>query len=121
MWSMHLFEKGNSSVKISLCNIIESTATSQTEEICQVLGNSQKLVHEIVNVLLLFGQNCCEVSKAAIKAISALCSLQSNRESLVNGGAINGIITYISACEKRQQQKNLGRKKSHIMGSNSFF
>ncbi|XP_004502944.1 U-box domain-containing protein 25-like [Cicer arietinum] len=100
---MLLFEKGTSSIKTSLCVLIDySTTSSQTEEVCHVLGNSQKLVHEIVQVV---NQNCSEVSKAAIKALSALCSLQSNRESLVRAGAIDGIITYISECETRH--KNL--------------
>lgn len=98
-----LFEKGTSSVKTSLCHLIDSisTAASITEEVCHMLGNSQKLVREIV---LVIGQNC-EVSMAAIRAMSALCSLQSNRESLVKAGAIDGIIAYISGCETRQ--KNL--------------
>lgn len=99
-----LFEKGTSSIKTSLCLVIDhSTATAQTEEVCEVLGNSQKLVHEIVQVV--FNKNYDKVSEAAIKALSALCSLESNKESLVKGGAINGIITYISRCENRQ--KNL--------------
>ncbi|XP_061343733.1 U-box domain-containing protein 26-like [Gastrolobium bilobum] len=94
-----LFERGTSSVKTSLCHVIDSTAALQTEEVCYVLGKSHKLLHEII---LLVSQNC-EVSKAAIKALSALCSLQSNRESLVKAGAIDGIITYISGSETRQK------------------
>ncbi|CAL0327587.1 unnamed protein product [Lupinus luteus] len=71
---MQLFEKGTISVKIILCNLIESTASSSKTE------------------------------EAAIKAISALCSLQSNKESLVRAGAIDGIITYISGCETKQKK-----------------
>jgi hypothetical protein len=78
---------------------------SQTEDLCHVLGNSQKLVHEIVQVVV--NQNSDddddEVSMAAIKALSALSSLESNKESLVKGGAIDGIITYISRCENGQK------------------
>lgn len=96
-----LFEKGTISVKTSLCYLIDSTASPQTEEVCYMLGHSQKLVHEIV-VLVRQGS---EVSKVAIKALSALCSLQSNRENLVREGAIDGVIAYISGCETRQ--KNL--------------
>ncbi|KAG5035898.1 hypothetical protein AAZX31_04G193800 [Glycine max] len=94
-----LFEKGTSSVKTSLCHIIDSIASPQTEEVCHMLGHSHKLVHEIV---VLVRQNC-EVSKVAIKAMLALCSLQSNRENLVREGAIDGVITYISGCETRQK------------------
>ncbi|XP_020228007.1 U-box domain-containing protein 25 [Cajanus cajan] len=96
-----LFEKGTISVKTSLCHLVDSTAAPQTEEVCHMLGHSQKLVHEIV---VLVSQSC-EASKVAIKALLALCSLQSNRENLVRGGAIDGVITYISGCETRQ--KNL--------------
>ncbi|OIV89936.1 hypothetical protein TanjilG_31854 [Lupinus angustifolius] len=107
---MLLFEKGSVSIKVSLCNIIESTASSsKTEDICYMLGNSNKLVQEIV---LICHQNC-ELSKAAIKALSALCSLQSNKESLVRAGAIDGIITYISGCETKE--KNLAPLAMNII------
>ena len=100
---MLLFEKGTSSVKSSLCHLIELAASSEeTQELCCTLGNSHKLVHEIV---LVVRQNS-EASEDAVKAISALCSLQSNRESLVRGGAIDGIITYISSGSERGH-KNL--------------
>ncbi|KAE9608686.1 hypothetical protein Lal_00020703 [Lupinus albus] len=102
---MLLFEKGSISIKISLCNLIESTS----EDICYMLGNSHKLVQEIV---LICHQNC-ELSKAAIKALSALCSLQSNKESLVRAGAIDGIITYISGCETKE--KNLAPLAMNII------
>lgn len=97
-----LFEKGSPNIKTSLCNLIDSAATSNSEELLLVLGNSQKLLNEIVH---LASQNNCESSRAAIKAISALCSLQSNRENLVQARAINGIMSYISGCETRE--KNL--------------
>nr|KYP67857.1 U-box domain-containing protein 22 [Cajanus cajan] len=93
-----LFEKGTNSVKSSLCRVIESaSSTSDTQDLCSILGNSHKLVHEIVHVV---NQNY-EVSVDAIKAMSALCSMQSNRESLVRGGAIEEIIRYISSSERR--------------------
>ncbi|XP_061346808.1 U-box domain-containing protein 26-like [Gastrolobium bilobum] len=98
-----LFQKGTSSVKISLCHLIESASSSQTEELCCVLGNSRVLVHEIV---LVASQNC-EASEDAIKGLSALCSLQCNRESLVRGGAIDGIITYISSSGSERRKKKL--------------
>ncbi|XP_028766059.1 U-box domain-containing protein 25-like [Neltuma alba] len=97
-----LFEKGSPNIKTSLCNLIDSAAAAHLEEVLLRLGNSQKLLNEIVH---LAGQNNCEASRAAIKAISALCSLQSNRENLVIAGAIDGIMRYISGCETRD--KNL--------------
>ncbi|KAK7358821.1 hypothetical protein VNO77_00761 [Canavalia gladiata] len=96
---LQLFENGTSSVKTSLCHLIESSSSSsQTEELCAILGNSHKLVHEIVQVI---NQNC-EVSEYAIKGILALCSLQYNKESLVRGGAIDGLIKYISSYSQRR-------------------
>lgn len=89
-----LFEKGTNSVKSSLCHVIESaSSSSETQDLCSALGNCHNLVHEIVQVV----NKNHEVSGDAIKAMSALCSLQSNRESLVRGGAIDEIIRYISS------------------------
>uniref|UniRef100_K7KR67 U-box domain-containing protein n=1 Tax=Glycine max TaxID=3847 RepID=K7KR67_SOYBN len=77
-----LFEKGTNSVKTSLCRVIESSSSSsETEDLCSTLGNSHKLVHEIVQVV---NQNY-EVSGDAIKAI------------LVRGGAIEEIMRYITS------------------------
>ncbi|KAK7247583.1 hypothetical protein RIF29_42468 [Crotalaria pallida] len=107
-----LFEKGTNSVKTSLCHLIESAAKAfQTEELCCILGNNHKLVHEIVQ---LVHQNC-EVSEDAIKVISALCSLQGNIESLVREGAMDGIITYISSSGCERTQKNLAPLAMSIM------
>ncbi|KAL2342914.1 hypothetical protein Fmac_004199 [Flemingia macrophylla] len=89
-----LFEKGTNLVKSSLCRVIESASSSpETQDLCSILGNSDKLVQEIVHAV---NQNY-EVSGDAIKAMSALCSMQSNRESLVRGGAVEGIMRYISS------------------------
>ncbi|TKY60434.1 U-box domain-containing protein 26 [Spatholobus suberectus] len=110
-----LFEKGTNSVKTSLCRVIESTASSsETEDLCSILGNSHKLVHEIVQVV---NQNH-EVSGDAIKAMSALCSLQSNRESLLRGGAIDGIMRYISS-ERRYLAPIAMRIVEKLMGLES--
>ncbi|QHO58426.1 hypothetical protein HN51_012834 [Arachis hypogaea] len=105
-----LFEKGTITVKSSLCHIIESASSSETtQELCYVFGNTQKLVHEIVLVLV---QNC-DASEDAVKAILALCSLNSNRESLVREGAIEGIITYISMISSSS-----GNEITQIRGQN---
>ncbi|XP_016182145.1 U-box domain-containing protein 25-like [Arachis ipaensis] len=99
-----LLEKGTTKTKTSLCHLIDSTATStQTQELCHVLGNSRKVIEEIVRLAREIQEE--ESSKAGIKAMSALCSLQSNRESLVRGGAIDGVIAYMLESDKLQ--KNL--------------
>ncbi|KAK7399377.1 hypothetical protein VNO78_10559 [Psophocarpus tetragonolobus] len=110
-----LFEKGTDSVKTSLCRVIESaSSSSKTEDLCCTLGNSSKLVHEIVQVI----NKNDEVSGDAIKAMSALCSLQSNRESLVRGGAINGILRYISS-ERRNMTPLAMRIVEKLVGLES--
>ncbi|KAK7318440.1 hypothetical protein RJT34_03141 [Clitoria ternatea] len=102
-----LFEKGSSSVKTSLCHLIDSaSSSSQTQELCYILGHCHKLVHEIVQVV---SQNC-EASEDAIKVISALCSLQSNKESLVRGGAVEGVITCISSGSEGRNLATLGMR-----------
>ncbi|KAF7840117.1 U-box domain-containing protein 25-like [Senna tora] len=99
-----LFEKGTISIKTSLCHVIDSSSSSSSssEEVCSKLGSSQKLVNEIL--LLLHHQNC---EASAIKAISALCSCESNMENLVRAGAIEEIIMKISGSERRKDE-NLG-------------
>ncbi|MED6145628.1 hypothetical protein PIB30_027066 [Stylosanthes scabra] len=95
-----LLEKGTTKIKTSLCYLIESTSTStQTQELCHVLGNSRKVIEEIVKLTRQIDDE--DSSKAGMKAMAALCSLQSNRESLVRGGAIDGVIAYMSGCEKK--------------------
>ncbi|CAL0325196.1 unnamed protein product [Lupinus luteus] len=97
---------------LELLNMTESAAASQqTEELCCILGNNHKLVHEIVLIII---QNY-EVTEYALKAMSALCSLQCNREALVRGGALDGIITYISSLGCERTQKNLAPLAMSIM------
>lgn len=112
-----LFEKGTNSVKTSLCRVIESasSSSSETEDLCSTLGKTNELVHEIVQVV---NQNY-EVSGDAIKAMSALCSLQSNRESLVRGGAIEEIMRYITSSERRNMAPVAMRIVEKLMGLRS--
>ncbi|KAI4345074.1 hypothetical protein L6164_012241 [Bauhinia variegata] len=99
-----IFEQGNSMVRTSLCDLMDlavSSSDPETHELCFMLGNCHKLVSEIV---VLVDQNF----KAGIKGISALCSLQSNRENLVKAGAIDGIIKYIiSGCERERRREKI--------------
>ncbi|KAH7566085.1 hypothetical protein JRO89_XS08G0082100 [Xanthoceras sorbifolium] len=91
-----LFEHGNSMViNKSLCHLVEAISSSlETKELCSMLGKNHRLLHRIVS--LLQHNNNSEASNPAIKALSALCSSESNRENLVREGAISGLITYIS-------------------------
>lgn len=91
---LDLFEHGTDTVKISLCLLIEAiSSSSETKELSAMLGKTNDLLHKVV-LLVRDG------SEAGIKALSALSSLQSNRENLVREGAIDGLITYIMSAEK---------------------
>ncbi|KAJ7945232.1 RING-type E3 ubiquitin transferase [Quillaja saponaria] len=92
-----LFEQGTIVIKICLCHLIEALESPDTKEVCFIIGNTQRLLHQIV---LLLYQNF-EASMAGVKALTALCSLQCNKENLVRSGAVDGIITYISSCERQ--------------------
>ncbi|KAK2656198.1 hypothetical protein Ddye_009250 [Dipteronia dyeriana] len=99
-----LFEHGititSTIINESLCNLVEAISSSvETKELCSSLGRNQRLLHNIVS---LVQHNSYEAADPGIKALSALCSSESNRENLVRQGAIKGLITYISNAESRE-------------------
>ncbi|KAJ9177819.1 hypothetical protein P3X46_012991 [Hevea brasiliensis] len=100
-----LLEQGTGIAKVSLCHLIEAISSSlETIELCSMLGENRQLLHGLV----LLVQQACRASEAGIKAIYALCSLESNREKLVREGVINGLLIYISNAERRE--RNLAPK-----------
>ncbi|KAF5727653.1 hypothetical protein HS088_TW22G01349 [Tripterygium wilfordii] len=95
-----LFEHGSGMIKKSSCQLIEAIASSsETKELCAILGQTEKLLQGLV---LLLHQNR-EESDSGIKAISALCSLELNRQNLVKEGVVDGLIAYISDAERRER------------------
>lgn len=95
-----LFAHGTCLIKRSLCHLIEAISSSlETRELSAILGKNRLLLHELV--LLVHQTN--GASDAGIKAISALCSLESNRENLVQEGVISGLLTYISNAERHER------------------
>ncbi|KAI6699858.1 hypothetical protein NL676_014182 [Syzygium grande] len=95
-----LFEHGAVTTKISLCQLVEKMSSSfETKELLTKLGHRFQLLHGII---LLLHQNP-EVSEAAIKAITSLCSLESIREILLREGLIDGLLAYI-LCAKTQDR-----------------
>lgn len=102
-----LFEKGSTNIKTNLCHLIDSSSSSSSQEVFSMLGNSQKLLHEILHVLLQ--KNSDQAAKfAAMRAISALCSCESNMQGLVKAGAIEVIIMLISGSERREINRKMG-------------
>ncbi|KAG2716223.1 hypothetical protein I3843_03G115400 [Carya illinoinensis] len=101
---LDLLEQGTAVVKISLCHLLElisSSSSLETKELCAMLGRTRELLHGLV----LLVSHDSEASEAGIKALTALSSLQSNQQNLVREGAIDGLITYILRAERRE--KNL--------------
>ncbi|KAL9377757.1 hypothetical protein Peur_029092 [Populus x canadensis] len=100
-----LFDQGTSKIKRSLCQIIEAISSSlETRELCAKLGKNRKLLKG----LILLVHQTYEASEAGIKAISALCCLESNRENMVQEGGINGLLTYIY--DAQRHERNLAPK-----------
>lgn len=96
-----LFNQGTITVKKSLCQIVEAISSSlETEELCAVFGKNQTLLQGMV---FLFDQNNLGTSEFGIKAVSALCSLESNRGNLVREGVAERLITYIMTAERHQR------------------
>ncbi|PON32434.1 Coatomer beta subunit [Parasponia andersonii] len=96
-----LLKHGSSLMKMNLCQLIETTSSSsETRELCSMLGKTRELLHEMVQ---LVHQNC-EASDAGIKALWTLSSTSdSNRETLVAEGAVDGLISYILRSERRER------------------
>ncbi|KAJ0097220.1 hypothetical protein Patl1_27965 [Pistacia atlantica] len=105
-----LFERGNSKIKKSLCHLIDVISSSpETKKLCSQLGKSHRILDVIVMIIL----QDSELSDPGIQALSGLCSLESNHESLVHSGGINGIHNVHSECgEKAKELGGDGNVKS---------
>ncbi|KDP34438.1 hypothetical protein JCGZ_12798 [Jatropha curcas] len=102
-----LLEQGSSMMQEGLCHLIEGISSSlETKELCAIIGENR----QILQGLILLVQQTSGVPEAGIKAIYALCSLESNRENLVQAGVINGLLMYISNTERRENVRNLAPK-----------
>lgn len=85
-----LLERGTVSVQTGICCLIESIASSATtRELCLSLGRSHRLLQALVVLLH-------ETSDASVIAVSGICTLEANRENVVEAGGIGGLIAYLS-------------------------
>ncbi|KAM2340121.1 hypothetical protein ACFX1X_019628 [Malus domestica] len=86
---------------MSLCGLIEAASMSpETKGLCFMLGKNNQLLHWILAQLLHQNLNSEEDGDVAIKAISALSSLEENREFMVEQSVVNGLTSYmISSAE----------------------
>ncbi|KAE8669505.1 putative disease resistance protein RGA3-like isoform X1 [Hibiscus syriacus] len=96
-----LFEHGSVKMKQSLCHMVGLiSSAAETRELCAMIGKNQRLLNVMVCVVK---QQNSEMSEAGVKAISALCCLESNRENLVQQGLIDGLVTYILNSERKER------------------
>lgn len=95
-----LFKQENTKINIGLCQLVEAISSSiETQELCAILGRNREFLHLIISV--------ASSEEAGVKALSALCSLESNRENLVEEGAVDGLVTYILSSERSERRNNM--------------
>ncbi|KAK9167243.1 hypothetical protein Scep_002434 [Stephania cephalantha] len=87
-----LLQNGSTKMKTSLCSLVEAiSSTMETKELCLLIGQSERVLRGVIALLNLKS----EASEAGIKAISALCSFESNRENAIREGLVDGIVTFL--------------------------
>ncbi|CAN6475957.1 unnamed protein product [Victoria cruziana] len=95
-----LLEQGGTNIKMSLCQLVESiTSFSQTQGLNLILGRTERLVRGLVRLLQC--RRHVSLSNAALRAVSGLCSLNSNHEDIIKAGAVDGLIASIQEDDKR--------------------
>ncbi|XP_057791587.1 U-box domain-containing protein 25-like [Salvia miltiorrhiza] len=93
---LSLLENGTVFVKKGLCLIIEAVSWEpQTKALCEELGKSDRIVRAIVDIVE------SEAVEAAIRALSALSSVESNREKIASHGAVEALVACLSSAQKR--------------------
>lgn len=96
-----LFNHGTPVIKTRLCNLLDKISSSpETEGLCATLGTTLQLLQGII---LLVVHHDSEASEAGIRAILALCSVESNKTFLIREGAVNGLINYISNAQVQEK------------------
>ncbi|XP_073003925.1 U-box domain-containing protein 25-like [Typha latifolia] len=104
---LQLFEQGTVKTKTSLCQLIETIATSPaTMELATSIGNSRRVLRVLVSIL-----HCKHAddraSEAAVRAVYAVCVEESSRESAVREGVMKGLIAYLSVSVQKSVSRAL--------------
>lgn len=90
-----LIENGTVSIKRSLCLVVEAISSEvQTNELYVKLGRSARTVCAIIRIV---EQSKSEGLEAGIRALAALSSTDSNRESMARNGVVEGLIACLSS------------------------
>ncbi|XP_016475769.1 U-box domain-containing protein 25-like [Nicotiana tabacum] len=99
-----LFKNGTFIIKKSLCHLIVAISSSlQSKELVTMLGKSKIFIQELVHVI----ENKLDGCEESIRALSALSSLEQNREFIVKENAVEALITYIVNAPKCQYRSLL--------------
>ncbi|KAK4353538.1 hypothetical protein RND71_025732 [Anisodus tanguticus] len=94
-----LFKKGTFTIKKRLCHLIVAISSSlQLKELLSILGKSKILIQELAHLI----ENQLDGYEESIKALSALSSLEHNREVIVKENAVKALIAYIVNAPKCQ-------------------
>ncbi|KAG6492054.1 hypothetical protein ZIOFF_047004 [Zingiber officinale] len=102
---VHLFDRGNAEIKISLCHLLEVIATSSaTHELCSIVVDRSPRILQILVSMLGDKLSTFKASQAAVRATAALCSSsESNRRRAIGEGAVDGLIAHLlsNCCARR--------------------
>ncbi|XP_004240176.2 U-box domain-containing protein 26-like [Solanum lycopersicum] len=100
-----LFKKGSFMIKKSLCHYIVAISSSlQLKELLVMFGKSKILVQELVHLI----ENKLDGYEESIKALSALSSVEQNREVIAKENAVKALITYIVNAPKCEYRSLFG-------------
>ncbi|XP_020246339.1 U-box domain-containing protein 26-like [Asparagus officinalis] len=87
-----LLAQGNVKIQTSLCYLMETISKSNaTKELCQILVQSTQVMKIVASLL----RNTSS-SDAAVRALSGICSSESNRINAIKEGAVDGLISYLA-------------------------
>ncbi|KAJ8625477.1 hypothetical protein MRB53_034007 [Persea americana] len=101
-----LLDQGSMNIKLSLCNMVEAISSSfETKDLCLLLGKNRTFLQLLVSLLHQSSDQCA--SDAAIRAISGLSNLESNRGNVIREGGIDGLISYLSNPDRRHATRAL--------------
>ncbi|KAG9444126.1 hypothetical protein H6P81_015466 [Aristolochia fimbriata] len=96
----NLFSRGGIEIKTSLCHLIEEISSSpETREAASIIAKTPPILQKLVSLLEEASVHP-SASDAAVRAISGLCGLDSNRESIAREGAVHGLLMYLSNSER---------------------
>ncbi|KAK6922807.1 U-box domain [Dillenia turbinata] len=102
-----LFELGNDSIKMCMCDLVEAISTcEETKELCIQIGKNRKCLQELIHLK----------TESSLKIILRLCSCsESNPPTLIREGVVQHLVSYImNNIEKRGRNSLLSEAMSAI-------